>query len=430
MYILIALLVAQFAIATALSTLNLSHLKRAASALPEEWANRLDPSQFPKMIAYVTANTRLGHLARTADLIVILAILLSGLLPAIVRWSTTLPLASVWQGLIVLALPSAISYLADLPWDLVDQFGVERKFGFSTITVKTWLTDQVKSLLLSLILGALLGSGLLALIGALGNRWWLPAWIALGVFQLLMMFVAPVLILPLFNKFEPLQDEELGEQILALARKANFPLSGVLQVDASLRSRHSNAYFTGLGKTRRIALFDTLIEQHPHKEILAILAHEIGHWKQGHMWKRIVASILMSGAGTALAALLLDAPWLYATLGLEDMYARLGPTGPVAAVGLFLIGIVLSPLSLILAPITHWFARRGEYQADAYALTLYEHPDALEQSLIRLSEKNLSNLFPHPLVVLYRYSHPPLIARIAAIRAQRTTKSPGTSTGP
>jgi STE24 endopeptidase len=424
LYVLIALLLAQYAISTALSILNLSHLKRAAKALPPEWAERLDVSQFPRMIAYTTANSRLGHIARTADLAVTLAILLSGLLPAIVRWASALPLAPVWQGLIVLAIPAAISYLTDVPWDLLSQFGVERQFGFSTITLKTWLMDQVKSLLIALILGTLLGVGLLLLIGSLGSRWWLPAWIALSLFQLLMAFVAPVLILPLFNKFEPLQDEELGDRILALARKADFPLRGVFQVDASLRSQHSNAYFTGLGKTRRIALFDTLIEQHPHQEILAVLAHEIGHWKRGHIVKGIVASVIVSGAGIALSAVLLDAPWLYATIGLENLHAQLGATGPVAAVGLFLIGILVSPLGLILAPIANWFSRRHEYQADAYSLALYAHPEALEQSLIRLSEKNLSNLFPHPLVVLYRYSHPPLLERIAAIRARRADAMP------
>jgi len=416
MYVLIILVLLQFAIATTLSILNLSHLKRAAVTLPAEWSERLDVSQFPKMIAYSTANSRLGHVARTAGLAVTLAVLLSGLLPVLVRWASALPLAPVWQGLIVLAIPAALFYLVDIPWDLLSQFGVERRFGFSTITLKTWLIDQVKSLLIAGVLGTLLGGGLLLLIGWLGSRWWLPAWIAMSLFQLLFTFIAPVLILPLFNKFEPLQDKELGEQIFALARTARFPLGGVYQVDASLRSRHSNAYFTGLGKTRRIALFDTLIEQHPHKEILAILAHEIGHWKRGHIVKGILASILLSGVGFALSAALLDAPWLYAMLGLEALYAQLGPTGPVAAIGLFLIGILISPLSLILAPIGNWFSRRNEYQADAYSLELYGDPEILEQSLIRLSEKNLSNLFPHPLVVLYRYSHPPLLARIAAIR--------------
>ena len=425
MVILIFLILVQFAISTTLSVLNLSHLKRAAKSLPAEWSERLDVSQFPNMIAYSTAHSRLGHVARTADLAVTLALLLSGLLPALVRWASALALAPVWQGLIVLAIPAALSYLLGIPWDLLSQFGVERRFGFSTITPKTWLLDQLKSLLVAGVLGTLLGSGLLLLIGWLGNRWWLPAWIAMSLFQLLLSFVAPVLILPLFNKFEPLQDQELGEKILTLARRASFPLGGVYQVDASLRSQHSNAYFTGLGKTRRIALFDTLIEQHPHQEILAILAHEIGHWKRGHILKGIVAGILLSGIGIAVSAALLDAPWLYGMLGLQDLYAQLGPTGPAAAIGLFLIGILISPLSLILAPIGNWVSRRNEVQADAYSLELYGDPEALEQSLIRLSEKNLSNLFPHPLVVLFRYSHPPLLARIAAIRQESKTVHDG-----
>jgi STE24 endopeptidase len=418
LWILVILLLAQFVISTVLSALNLAHLKRAAGALPQEWAERLDVSQFPKMIAYVQARTRLGHIARVVDLGAILAILLSGLLPMIAEWASSLPVAPVWQGLIVLFIPAAIAYLIDIPFDLLSQFGLERRFGFSTITLKTWVMDQLKSLLLVLVLGTLLGSGLLLLIGWLGSRWWLPAWLALSSFQLLMAFIAPVIILPLFNKFEPLQDEKLGEQILALAHKAGFPLGGVFQVNASLRSRHSNAYFTGLGKTRRIALYDTLLEQHPREEILAILAHEIGHWKLGHISKSIVVGILVSGMGILLAAALLDARWLYTMVGLDNLHTQLGTTGPVAAVGLFLISILLSPLSLLLAPVANWFSRKHEYQADSYSLALYHHPEALEQSLLRLSEKNLSNLFPHPLVVVYRYSHPPLLDRIAAIRSQ------------
>jgi STE24 endopeptidase len=374
------------------------------------------------MFAYLQARTRLGHVARVVDLVVMLSILLSGLLLAIAQWTSSLPVPAVWQGLIALSIPAAFAYLVDVPFDLLSQFGVEHRFGFSTITLKTWAMDQLKSLLLVLVLGILLGGGLLWLIGWFGYRWWLPAWIVLTLFQLLMTFVAPVIILPLFNKFEPLQDEELGNRILALAHRADFPIGGVFQVNASLRSRHSNAYFTGLAKTRRIALYDTLIEQHPREEILAILAHEIGHWKLGHIAKSMVASTLVSGVGMLLVAALIDAPWLYTMVGLDALYTQLGTSGPVAAIGLFLAGILLSPLSLLLAPFGNWFSRRQEYQADAYSLSLYDRPEALEQSLIRLSEKNLSNLFPHPLVVICRYSHPPLLDRIAAIRSQRHTE--------
>ncbi len=416
MWVLIALLLVQFALSTALSLLNLAHLRERAADPPAEWAERLDLSQFPRMVAYTEARTRLGHIARVAELAVTMAILLSGLLPAIARWASALPVRPVWQGLLVLAIPAAIAYLADLPWDILSQFGVEKRFGFSTITLKTWLTDQAKSLLLALVLGTVLGSGLLALIGWIGPWWWLPAWVLFTLFQLLMTLIAPVLILPLFNKFEPLHDEELREQLLDLARRAAFPVSGVYQVDASLRSTHSNAYFTGLGKTRRIALFDTLIEQHTHEEILAVMAHEIGHWVKRHIQKFMLASILVSGLGIALVALLLDVPWLYGAIGAGTLYARLGAIGPVAAVGIYVIGILLSPVSLILSPLANGYSRHNEYEADAYSLELYAHPIALEQGLVKLTEKNLANLFPHPLVVFFRYSHPPLLARVAAIR--------------
>ena len=421
MWILIALLLVQFGISTMLSALNLAHLKESAQDIPPKWAERLDLTQFPRMIAYSTARMRLGLASRLAGLAVTLVILLSGLLPALVRWAATLSVGPIWQGLIVMAVPAAISYVSDLPWDLAAQFGVERRFGFSTITLKTWLLDQVKSLLLALVLGLILGSGLLWLVGWLGPWWWLPAWVLFTLFQLLMTLIAPVLILPLFNKFEPLQDEALREGILDLAQKAAFPVSGVFQVDASLRSTHSNAYFFGLGKTRRIALYDTLIEQHTHEEILSVMAHEIGHWAKKHVVKMMAASVVLSGIGMAVVARLLDVPWLYETIGATESYTSVGVAGPVAAVGLYVVGILLSPVSLILSPITNGYSRHNEYEADAYSLRLYPHPRALEEGLVRLSEKNLSNLFTHPLVVFFQYSHPPLLQRVEAIRRQTDT---------
>jgi STE24 endopeptidase len=417
MWILIGLLALRFAISTLLSALNLRYLReRIAAGPPQEWVEELDTQQFPRMIEYTAAQTRLGHVARIWDLGVTAVILLSGLLPVSARWAASLSIAPVFQGLVVLAIPAAIEYIASIPFDLATQFGVEKRFGFSTITVQTWITDQIKSWILMAVLGTLLGGGLLLLIGWLGPWWWAPAWGLLGLFQLLMAFVAPVLILPLFNKFEPLEDEALRVKILDLADKAHFPLEGVYQVDASRRSTHSNAYFTGLGKTRRIALFDTLIEQLGHEQILSVLAHEIGHWVKHHVIWMMVGSILASGVGLWVGATLLRVPWIYQTVGAGSLYAQLGQQGPVVAIGLYVIGILASPVGLIVSPLANWLSRRNEYQADAYALELYPHPRALEQALISLSERNLSNLYPHPLVVVFRYSHPPLTRRVFAIR--------------
>lgn len=419
MWLFVVLLLVEFSLSTALAVLNLRHLRRKAASLPPEWAASLDSSQFPRMVAYAEANSRLGHWARTADLAITLLVLCSGLLPAVSGWAARLPVGRVGQGLAVLAVLAGIWYVGGVPWELLFQFGVEKRFGFSTITVKTWLTDQVKSLLVTLVLGALLSGGLLFLVGWLGRGWWLPAWALFSLFELMMVLVAPVLILPLFNKFQPLEDQELGAQILALASQARFPVRGVYQMDASIRSRHTNAFFTGLGKTRRIALFDTLLAQHPHQEILAILAHEIGHWKKRHILQRIAVSLAGIGLALWLVAALLDHRWLYEAAGVGHLYARVGPVGPVAAVGLYLMALLLSPLGLLGAPLFNWLSRRQEYQADAYSLALYPHPTALERALLNLHEKNLANLFPHPLVVAFRYSHPPLLERIAAIRRRR-----------
>ncbi|MGB9888684.1 MAG: M48 family metallopeptidase [Anaerolineae bacterium] len=417
MVIIVLLLLLDFVLTTALSWLNLAYLKRrAAVPLPPEWAALLDASRFPQMVAYREANTWLAQGARIADLAVTLGILLSGLLPALARWAAALPAARVIQGLAVLAILGAISYLTGLPWGLLSDFGVERKFGFSTITGKTWLSDQVKSLLLVLVLGVPLAGALLFLMERMGEMWWLPAWGVVTLFQVLVAYIAPVVIFPLFNKFEPLQDEALREEIFALARKAGFPLGGVFQINASLRSTHSNAYFTGFGKNRRIALFDTLLEQLSHPQILAVLAHEIGHWKKRHILKGMVGGILLSGLGLAVVAGVLARPWLYGAVGMEDLYRAIGPVGPVAAVGLYVFGAVASPLGLLLAPIANGISRRREYEADAYSLELYDHPTALEEGLIRLTEKNLSNLFPHPLAVIFYSSHPPLLQRVEALR--------------
>lgn len=414
---IILLLLLDFALTTALSWLNLAYLKRRVEApLPPEWAALLDTSRFPQMVAYRGANTRLAQGARIADLAVTLGILLSGLLPALARWAAALPAARVVQGLAVLAVLGAISYVANLPWGLLSDFGVERKFGFSTITWKTWLLDQVKSLFLVLVLGVPLVSVLLFLMERMGEMWWLPVWGNVTLFQLLVAYIAPVVILPLFNKFEPLQDEALREEIFALAQRAGFPLGGVFQINASLRSTHSNAYSTGFGKNRRIALFDTLLEQLSHQQILAVLAHEIGHWKKRHVLKGMVGGILFSGLVLVVVAWVLARPWLYTVVGMEDLYRVVGPVGPVAAVGLFLSGVLASLLGLLLAPVANGISRRQEYQADAYSLELYDHPTALEEGLIRLTEMNLSDLFPHPLAVIFYHSHPPLLQRVEALR--------------
>lgn len=328
MAVILALLLVDFLLTSALSWLNLAYLKRrAGEPLPPEWAALLDVSQFPRMVAYREASTWLSQGARLAELAATLAILLSGLLPALARWAATLPAAPALQGLAVLAVLGGISYLVGLPWSLLADFGVERKFGFGTITWKTWLTDQIKALLLALLLGAPLAGGLLLLMERLGETWWLPAWGLVTLFQLGVAYIAPVFILPLFNKFEPLRDEALREEVFALARKARFPLRGVFQVNASLRSTHVNAYFTGFGRSRRIALFDTLLEQLSGPQILAVLAHEIGHWKKRHTLKGMAEGILLSGTALAAAAWVLDHPWVYEAVGLGACIAPWGPWG-------------------------------------------------------------------------------------------------------
>ena len=403
-----------------LSYINVAHFKEKASYPEKKWANKINLAKLPETLKYVSINATVGNIQFTVNEIIIIAGLYSGIFSAFINYCIGIETPFVLRGVMFLLIIGFINYLAGIPFSIIHHFGVEKRFGFSTITLKTWVTDQVKTILLALVLGFVLISGFLILIEKTGVYWWLYAWIFFNAFQLLISFIFPVLLAPIFYRFQPLQDEKLNRKIMELAKKADFPVSGVFQIDASRRSTHSNAFFAGFGKTRRVALFDTLLTAHTHEEILAILAHEIGHWKKGHVVKGFVFSFLFSAAGLFAIALLLDKIWLYDAFGLTKQYMQYGIKGPVAAAGLILVGVLLSPVSFVLEPVSSWFSRRHEYQADAYSVELFDYPGAMENALLKLNEENKSNIFPHPLYVLFNYSHPTLFQRIDALERKRS----------
>ncbi|MDQ7798067.1 MAG: M48 family metallopeptidase [Candidatus Edwardsbacteria bacterium] len=416
MILIIGILVFGYLVSSLLSGLNLAHLNASIQrGLPPEVSDLFDATKVAQIAEYTGAKTRLGYGSEFVSTAVVIILFAAGIVPQITLWADALAVAPLLQGLAVMLILMLIGYLTGLPASLYSDFKLEKKYGFSTITIKTWLGDQVKSLLVSGVLMGLLFSGFYLFINWLGNWWWLAAWGLVVAFTFLMIFLSPVVLMPLFNKFVPLEDEELKNNILDMAKKADFPLAGVFQMDASKRSTHDNAFFTGMGNTRRIVFYDTMVKSYSHQELLSVMGHEIGHWKEKHVFKLILTVSVFSGILLFLASRILVHPWIYNAIGLGDLFERIGFNGALVGVALYVAAILFEPLNLLLSPIMNWLSRRYEYQSDAYSLKLNPSAADMKGALIKLSQKNLSNLFPHPLYVIFHYSHPPLLARLKAI---------------
>ena len=283
---------------------------------------------------------------------------------------------------------------------------IEERYGFNTRTRKTWLSDQAKSIVLMAVLGSALLAVLFFMVQQTAQTWWLWVWLVFTGFQLLMTVLYPTLIAPLFNKFTPIEDPALVTGIERLAEGEGLGIRGIFQMDASRRSRHTNAYFSGLGKTKRIVLFDSLIASHDREEILAVLAHEIGHFKKNHIRKQITILSAVSLGLFYLASLL---------LGWEALYQAFGFSVMPAYVGLFLLGILWEPIGFFLGPLGMAISRKFEREADDYGVRVIGSADALIRALKNMAKDNLSNLYPHPLYVTLHYSHPPLLERVMSL---------------
>jgi len=379
--------------------LNLRHLARHGATVPEGFEDAVRPEDLQKTSAYTLARSRLGLLQGLLGSALLVLFLFGGLLPHYDRWAASSG-GFVLSGTLFLLGLLLIQTALDIPFSLYGTFCIEARFGFNTTTWRLWLSDLLKSTLLSLLLAGLLAAGALALVSASPDRWWLWVWALFAAVTLFLLYLSPVLIEPLFFRFEPVRREGLEEEIRRLMGRAGLKVSKVLQVDASRRSRHSNAYFTGIGRVKRIVLFDTLLEQMEPPETLAILAHEVGHWKKGHIWKRLLATEALFLAGCYVAFRLLHWPGLPELLGLEQasFCARL-----------VLVAFLGSLAAFPLAPLSSWLSRRAEWQADRYAAELTGEPEHLASALVRLSRENLANLHPHPLYARVYYSHPPIV---------------------
>jgi STE24 endopeptidase len=319
----------------------------------------------------------------------------------------------VVNGLLYIGILTIVYSLLMLPFSVYATFVIEERFGFNRTTPGTFLLDRVKGLALAALLGAPLLAGILSFFEYSGAYAWLYCWIATTLFLLAIQFIAPTWIMPLFNKFTPMESGQLKEAILKYANSVNFPIKNVFVMDGSRRSSKSNAFFTGFGRNKRIALFDTLIEKHTVPELVAVLAHEIGHHKKKHIMQGMIIGILHAGVMFFLLSVFLHSSGLYQAFHMEQqsIYA-----------GLLFFGLLYTSIELLLSIFIQMVSRRNEYEADRFAAETIDEPQSLVDALKKLSANNLSNLTPHPFYVFLNYSHPPLLQRVQAIQRHKTDK--------
>jgi STE24 endopeptidase len=384
------------------------NLKSLDSELPGEFKGVYDAEAYRKSQEYTRVGTRFGFVTSTFDLAVVLLFWFAGgfnYLDQIVRsWK----LGSIGTGLVYVGILTLLQMLLSSPFSIYSTFVIEERFGFNKTTPVTFVTDMLKGLALSVALGGPLLAGILAFFEYAGPYAWLYCWIVTTVFMLFIQFIAPTWIMPIFNKFKPLEEGELKEKILSYARSINFPLQGIFVMDGSRRSSKSNAFFTGFGKNKRIALFDTLIASHTVSELVAILAHEIGHYKKKHVLKGMVVGILHMGVIFFLLSIFISHQGLFDAFYMEH---------PSIYAGLIFFGLLYTPVESLLSIFMQALSRKNEYEADRFAVETIEQPETMVQALKKLSVHNLSNLTPHPFYVFLNYSHPPILKRIRAIQS-------------
>ncbi|MFC1867237.1 M48 family metallopeptidase [Thermodesulfobacteriota bacterium] len=381
--------------------INETHLRKYGRIVPDVFNEMIDEKKAREINDYTLDKSRLTLLRKIVGKTTFLIIILSGLLP----WLSVMlyQYHFILAGLIFFAIPGLLGTLVDLPFDYYHNFRIEEIYGFNTRTVKIWISDLFKSMLVAVILGAFLLSLLLIMIKYAGNAWWIWAWIIFFCFQILMSILYPTVIAPLFNKFIPVENNGLDLAIRELSNREGLKVKGIFQMDAARRSRHTNAYFSGLGKSKRIVLYDTLLESHKDDEVLAVLAHEIGHLKKGHIKKQLFITSVASFILFFLASRMIT--W-------EFMYVSFGFSSIPMYVGLFLIAVIWEPVGFFLSPLAMAVSRRFEREADHYAYRVLRTGRPLISALKKLALDNLSNLRPHPVYVRFNYSHPPLLERI------------------
>lgn len=383
------------------------NLKHFSETLPQEFASVYDQDKYQQSQRYLKATTGFGLLEQGIVLAMTVIFILLGGFNMVDQWARGFGWGSIGTGLMFAGGLMILSQILGLPFAYYDTFVLEERFGFNKTNRKTFVLDFIKKMVMGVVLGGILFAGIIAFFLWAGPLAWLYCWVGMTAFQIVLMFVAPVWIMPLFNKFTPLEEGELKDTIESYAKAQNFKMQGVFTIDGSRRSTKSNAFFTGFGRFRRIALFDTLIKEHTTEELVAVLAHEIGHYKKKHILKNMAMSIIIAGLMFYLLSLFMNNPRLFAAFRMQEVsiYASL-----------IFFGYLYSPISAIFSVVAQAQSRKAEFEADAFAVVTIPRAEAMVEALKKLSVNNLSNLTPHPLKVFLSYSHPPVIQRIDAIR--------------
>ena len=393
-----------------LASRQIRHVAQHRDTVPSAFASTISLEAHQKAADYTITKARFGLLEMAFGAAVLLCWTLLGGIDALNQALLNSSLAgygSLVPQLALLAAFGVIGGLLDLPFTLYSTFKIEERFGFNKMTLKLWLTDLVKSTLVGIVIGLPIVALILWLMGSAGKLWWLWAWCAWMGFNLLVLVLYPTVIAPLFNKFKPLDDEDLKARVTALMQRCGFAAKGLFVMDGSKRSAHANAYFTGFGAAKRVVFYDTLLKQLEPGEVDAVLAHELGHFKHKHIIKRIILMFAMSLAGFALLGWLSSQIWFYTGLGIRP---NMNSSNDALALLLFMLVVPL--FSFFVSPVFAQFSRKHEFEADAYAISQTDGKD-LQSALLKLYKDNASTLTPDPVFVKFYYSHPPASERLA-----------------
>jgi len=404
-----------------LEWLNLRHLRKYGAQVPPEFEGSIDGAALEKARDYTVEKSRFGIVESVFGDLLAIIFLFGGLINIYNSRIAGLGLPFVLSGTLFFLVLIYAKTILSIPFDLYRTFRIENKYGFNTMTAGLWIADFLKSQLLTTILFAVVSVAAFSLIRMSPDHWWFIVWLFFLAFSLFVMYISPYVIEPLFHKFAPLRDETLEGSIREVLNRAGIRISRVFQMDASKRSRHTNAYFTGIGRVKRIVLFDTLLQKFDRDEIVSVLAHEAGHWKKKHVLKSIVFTEVLSLIGTYLAYKALRSGFIGTMFGLQPntLYADL-----------LILAFIGGIITFTLSPLATYISRKHEREADRFGVETTGNAEAAATALIKLSKDNLSNLHPHPLYAVFHYSHPPVVERVREIRALTGRISAGTARNP
>ena len=382
------------------------NLRMLQPDLPQEFRGLYDEARYRRSQAYLKVNTRFGWFVSSINLLLLLVFWFGGGFPLLDKCVRSWHLGPVPSGMAFIGILSLLAGIVSLPFSIYATFVIEERFGFNQTTWSTFVKDKLKALALALLLGAPLMAGVLAFFEYAGSGAWLYCWIAVTIYMLVVQFVAPTWIMPLFNRFSPLEDGPLKQTIFSYARSIDFPLDNIYVMDGSRRSSKSNAFFTGFGRHKRIVLFDTLIERHSVEELVAVLAHEMGHYKKKHILKSLLLGVAQSGLMFFLLSFFISEPALFEAFYMQQ---------PSVYAGLVFFALLYAPLDFLTGIFMQLFSRKNEFEADRFAADTTSEPTAMATALRKLAVHNLTNLTPHPFYVFLNYSHPPVLERLRAI---------------